>query len=102
MSEHLKRLLVDIRFYLLLFFVLRMYGITDAPLESSHSWRQVFTNMIAIESVANQQHEFVIKNENKVWLNLESNLEPLKSNENLIITSGRRDMRNMYYADGKG
>lgn len=47
MSEHLKRLLVDIRFYLLLFFVLRMYGITDAPLESSHSWRQVFTNMVA-------------------------------------------------------
>ena len=73
MSENLKRLLLDIRFYLLYFFILRLYGITDAPLESSHSWQQVFTNMIAIESVANQQHEFVIKNENKVWLNLESN-----------------------------
>ncbi|MBL4708062.1 MAG: glycosyltransferase family 39 protein, partial [Flavobacteriales bacterium] len=47
MNENIKNLLLDIRFYLLLFFVLRLYGITDAPLESSHSWRQCITNTIA-------------------------------------------------------
>jgi 4-amino-4-deoxy-L-arabinose transferase-like glycosyltransferase len=42
-----KSLFGDIRFWILLFFVLRMFGITDAPLESGHSWRQALTNMMA-------------------------------------------------------
>ena len=37
----------DIRFWILLFFVFRLYGITNAPLEIGHSWRQSLTNMIA-------------------------------------------------------
>ena len=40
-------MLLDIRFYLALLFIVRMYGIMDAPLESSHSWRQCITNMTA-------------------------------------------------------
>lgn len=39
--------LKDIRFWILLFFILRLYGITDAPLENGHNWRQSLTNMIA-------------------------------------------------------
>ena len=30
-----------------MFFILRMYGITNAPLEVGHNWRQSLTNMIA-------------------------------------------------------
>ncbi len=37
----------DIRFWIVFFFVLRLYGITDPPIEISHSWRQSLTNMIA-------------------------------------------------------
>ncbi len=37
----------DIRFWILLFFTLRLYGITNAPLEMGHNWRQSLTNMIA-------------------------------------------------------
>jgi hypothetical protein len=37
----------DIRFWIIVFFVLRFYGITDAPLENGHNWRQSLTNMIA-------------------------------------------------------
>lgn len=43
----LQALLLDIRFYLFLFFLLRLIGIENAPLESSHNWRQSLTNMIA-------------------------------------------------------
>lgn len=42
-----KNYLTDIRFWILLFFFLRLYGITNAPLEISHNWRQSLTNMIA-------------------------------------------------------
>lgn len=37
----------NIYFWIILFFVLRLYGISDAPLESAHNWRQCFTNSIA-------------------------------------------------------
>ena len=42
-----KEWLNDIRFWILVFFLLRMYGITNAPLEMGHNWRQSLTNMIA-------------------------------------------------------
>ncbi len=45
--EQLKSILTDIRFWILLFFVLRLIGITNAPLEIGHNWRQSLTNMIA-------------------------------------------------------
>lgn len=43
----LNRLFTDIRFWILLFFVIRMVGITNAPLEVAHNWRQSLTNMVA-------------------------------------------------------
>ncbi len=45
-----KRILMafgDIRFWLMLFFLIRLIHITQPPLESSHNWRQTFTAMIA-------------------------------------------------------
>jgi hypothetical protein len=43
----IRNLLTDIRFWILFFFVLRLIGITNAPLEMGHNWRQSLTNMIA-------------------------------------------------------
>lgn len=37
----------DIRFWLGVFFLVRLVGITNPPLESGHNWRQSLTNMIA-------------------------------------------------------
>lgn len=47
MSVEIRRYLCDFRFWLMLFFLLRLIGITDAPLETSHNWRQSTVNMIA-------------------------------------------------------
>ncbi len=41
------KILKDIRFWIFLFFLIRLFGITDAPLEMGHNWRQSLTNMIA-------------------------------------------------------
>ena len=40
-------LLKDIRFWILLFFAIRLIGISNAPLEIAHNWRQTFTNMVS-------------------------------------------------------
>ena len=37
----------DIRFWILLFFLIRLYGITNPPLEIAHNWRQVTGDMVA-------------------------------------------------------
>lgn len=47
LKEKLKRWTSDIRFWLSFFFLIRLVGITNAPLEIAHSWRQSLTNMIA-------------------------------------------------------
>jgi hypothetical protein len=44
---NLKSLTKDIRFWLIFFFAIRLFGITHAPLETGHNWRQSLTNMIA-------------------------------------------------------
>ncbi len=47
-SNYLKsKIFTDIRFWIVLFFILRLYGITDPPLEIAHNWRQVCGNMVA-------------------------------------------------------
>lgn len=46
-NKHIKPVFGDVRFWLLLFFVVRLIGITNPPLESGHSWRQSLTNMVA-------------------------------------------------------
>lgn len=42
-----KNLLVDIRFWILAFALLRLYGITYPPLEVAHNWRQTTVTMVA-------------------------------------------------------
>lgn len=37
----------DIRFWIVLFFIVRLFGITDPPLEIAHNWRQVTGDMVA-------------------------------------------------------
>jgi 4-amino-4-deoxy-L-arabinose transferase-like glycosyltransferase len=46
-KEHIKLILSDIRFWILFFFIIRLIGIANAPLEIGHNWRQSLTNMIA-------------------------------------------------------
>lgn len=44
---HLKKYAGDIRFWILLFFFVRLYGIWFPPLEVSHNWRQTTVTMVA-------------------------------------------------------
>ncbi len=39
--------LKDIRFWLILFFIIRLYGITNPPLDVAHNWRQTTVTMVA-------------------------------------------------------
>ena len=41
------KVLADIRFWIVLFFILRLYGITNPPLEIAHNWRQTTGDMVA-------------------------------------------------------
>lgn len=41
-----KKVLRDVRFWIVFFLVLRLIGITNPPLETGHNWRQSLTNMI--------------------------------------------------------
>ncbi len=43
----LLRHLADARILILIFFLIRLYGITNPPLERNHNWRQATTNMYA-------------------------------------------------------
>ncbi len=47
MREIAKKSLSDIRFWLLLFLLLRLYGINHPPLEVAHNWRQTTVCMVA-------------------------------------------------------
>lgn len=47
MRATLQYLLRDIRFWIILFFIIRLYGITDPPLEPAHNWRQACGCMVA-------------------------------------------------------
>lgn len=42
-----KNIISSIYFWIFLFFIFRLHGITDPPLEVAHSWRQCFTNAVA-------------------------------------------------------
>jgi hypothetical protein len=47
MIKDAAKWLRDIRFWILLFFLIRMVGITYPPIEAGHNWRQSFTCMVA-------------------------------------------------------
>ncbi len=46
-SSLFSRLARDVRFWIVLAFLIRLIGITEAPLEMGHNWRQALTAMIA-------------------------------------------------------
>lgn len=43
----IRAILTDIRFWIIILFLIRLIGITNAPLEGGHNWRQALTNMIS-------------------------------------------------------
>ncbi len=49
----LKNIFKDIRFWLIILFLIRLFGITNAPLEIGHNWRQAITNMVTRNFVEN-------------------------------------------------
>lgn len=46
-KPHFQAYFKDIRFWILLFFVLRLIGITQPPLEIAHNWRQSTVTMVS-------------------------------------------------------
>jgi hypothetical protein len=47
LNQMAKESVKDIRFWILLFFLVRLIGITSPPVETWHSWRQTVVNMTA-------------------------------------------------------
>ena len=47
LNQRFQFRLNDIRIWIFVFFVIRMVGITNPPLETGHNWRQCLTNMMA-------------------------------------------------------
>src|SRR6188508_1824146 len=47
LNQRFQFRLNDIRIWIFVFFVIRMVGITNPPLETGHNWRQCLTNMTA-------------------------------------------------------
>lgn len=47
LNSIIRTILSDIRFWIIIYFLIRLIGITNAPLEIAHNWRQSLTNMIA-------------------------------------------------------
>lgn len=43
----MKHVFSNIRFWIILFFIVRLYGITNPPLEVAHNWRQTTVTMVA-------------------------------------------------------
>jgi len=46
-KKMLRTLFSDIRFWIILFFIIRLTGITNPPLEVAHNWRQTTVTMVA-------------------------------------------------------
>lgn len=57
----MHNIIKDIRFWIIFFFIIRLIGITNPPLEMGHNWRQCLTNMIARNFVDNKPNLFYPK-----------------------------------------
>ena len=57
---------------------------------------------IAIEGIANQQHDFFIKEDQKYKLTLESIMDQHVGKEELIVINGDGSPQQMYFAHRKG
>ena len=42
-----KKIITDIRFWIIIFFIIRLLGITNPPLETAHNWRQTTVTMVS-------------------------------------------------------
>lgn len=58
MQSPLIRYLKDIRFWIILLFIIRLYGIKLPPLEVSHNWRQTTVTMVARNFYENNSNIF--------------------------------------------
>lgn len=46
-TDRIKNSLSNIRFWIILFFIVRLFGVTNPPLEVAHNWRQTTVTMVA-------------------------------------------------------
>ena len=44
---NIKKIITDIRFWIIVFFAIRLLGITNPPLEVAHNWRQTTVTMVS-------------------------------------------------------
>jgi len=44
---HKKEIIKDIRFWIIVFFLIRLFGISNPPLEVGHNWRQTTVTMVS-------------------------------------------------------
>lgn len=44
---NIKKIISDIRFWIIIFFIIRLIGITNPPLEVGHNWRQTTVTMVS-------------------------------------------------------
>lgn len=47
MKKRIELIFLDIRFWIILFFIIRLIGITNPPLEVAHNWRQTVVTMVS-------------------------------------------------------
>lgn len=74
------------------------YALSKIPLK----YQSVILIIIALESIANQQHDFFIKDSEKYKLSLEQILQKQNPAKDLIIINGGLSPQDMYFAHQKG
>lgn len=67
-----------------------------------NKFQYVLLGIIAIESIANQQHDFFIKDNQLYKLTLEAKLDKTVPKNDLIVINGGESPQNIYFANRKG
>jgi 4-amino-4-deoxy-L-arabinose transferase-like glycosyltransferase len=75
------------------------YGLTEIP---SKRLRIALLAFIMIEGVANQQHDFFVKDKQRYKLTLENFLEQNLDPEHLVVVNGGENPQMMYFAHRRG
>lgn len=68
----------------------------------NRNWRVVLVGLIMIESIANQQHDFFIKDSEKYKLSLEKIVNSVSAKNDLIVINGGKNPQLIYFAHRKG
>jgi len=74
------------------------YAISKLPLR----FQYIFLILIGIEGIANQQHDFFIKDSQKYKLELEEKLSEVTTPGDLIVINGGPSPQDIYFAHQKG